>query len=141
MKINNPKIVQGLAKVPLDLLSPIAKVWWALAQFSGNLTYGKWNYRGSEVPASIYIGAAMRHLDAFQSGEEFDPDGLHNLGAVMACCSIIIDAKENGTLIDDRPPSLSVRRVYADARRRMAHLVKLYGDRKPRHFTIADTKK
>jgi Domain of unknown function (DUF5664) len=134
----NPKLQYSARKVPLGLLSPIAKAWWALAQFSGALTYGAWNYRGSRVSASTYVDAAHRHLDAYLSGEELDGDGLHNLGCVMACCSILIDAREAGTLVDDRPPAADARPTYARVAEAMAKLSAKYGDRRPRHFTIED---
>lgn len=139
-KATNPKTAVGRAKVPLESLSPVAAAWHALAMFKGRLAYGGWNWRGADVPASIYVGAMKRHTDDYLSGETFDEDGLHNLGCVMACCSILIDAEEAKTLIDDRPPSVSLRRVYAEVQARMAVLTERYKDKpEPKHFTIANT--
>lgn len=140
-KATNPKTAIGRVKVPLESLSPVAAAWYALAMFKGRLSYGGWNWRGTSVPASVYVGAMKRHIDDYVSGETFDEDGLHNLGAVMACCSILIDGEEARTLVDDRPPSVSIRRVYADVQARMVKLTEKFGHVQPHHFTIADTKR
>ena len=42
-KESNPKDAIGDKKVPLWLLSPIAKAQWALGQFAGLIKYGAWN--------------------------------------------------------------------------------------------------
>jgi hypothetical protein len=136
----NPKDAAGRAKVPLWLLSPVAKAAWAMAQFVGKVKYGAWNWRGTQVLASVYLSAAMRHLDAYLSGETYDPDdGTHHLGNVMACCAILLDAAACGKLIDDRPPSESHRPAYKDAEAIVAPTEKRYADRKVKHWTIADS--
>jgi hypothetical protein len=140
LKETNPKDAIGAAKVPLSLLSPIAKAWWALAQFCGLTKYGAWNWRVSGVRVSVYLDAIDRHRDAYLSGEELDPiDGTHHLGNIMACCSIILDAKAAGKLVDDRPPRVSLRSAYADVEGQMARLRAQYSHKSPRHCTIADT--
>lgn len=135
----NPKDAAGRAKVPLWLLSPVAKAAWAMAQFVGKVKYGAWNWRGTEVLASVYISAAMRHLDAYLSGETNDPDdGTHHLGNVMACCAILLDAAATGTLVDDRPPVVSHRAAYTRAEAIVSPTEARYAERKPKHWTIAD---
>lgn len=135
----NPKDAAGRAKVPLWLLSPIAKAAWAMAQYAGATKYGTANWRGTAVRASVYISAAMRHLDAYLAGETHDPDdGTHHLGNVMACCAILLDATAAGKLIDDRPPIVSHRPAYAEAQGLVPMLDAKYADRKPKHWTLAD---
>ena len=135
-KSPNPKDAIAGAKVPLHLLSPIASAHWALAQFAGALKYGFYNWRGTTVKSMVYASAAKRHIDAYISGEEFDPvDGTHHLGNVMACCAIVLDAEEAGTLDDDRPPVVGIRRVYAWVETQMAVLREKYKDLKPTHYT------
>jgi hypothetical protein len=52
----------------------------------------------------VYYDAAMRHLMAYFDGQDLDPEsGLPHLAHVMACASILIDAKKNETLNDNRP--------------------------------------
>lgn len=139
-KPTNPKDAAATSRIPLWLLSPIAKAHWALAQFSGMVKYGGWNWRKAGVRASVYLSAAQRHLDAYLSGEEFDPlDGTHHLGNIMACAAILLDARAAGKLIDDRPPSVSLRPEYAALEKLAAKLVAQHADKHPRHFTIADT--
>ncbi len=99
----NPKRQFGLKNIPLNLWSPLASAYGAVALYNGALKYGQGNYKGTPVEASIYIAAAERHLAAWKEGEEFDPkDGQPHLGGVLACIAILLDARGAGTLIDDR---------------------------------------
>ncbi len=140
-KLSNPKDALGDTKVPLWLCSPIASAKWAVAQFVGLVKYGAWNYRVTGVRASVYISAMRRHIEAYESGEELDPkDKTPHLGHIMACAAILIDAQEAGVLTDDRPPSVSLRKVYAETEEQMKHVLELYKDfPKPKHYTIGDT--
>lgn len=141
-KSSNPKDAAATTRIPLWLLSPIAKANWALAQFSGMVKYGAWNWRAVGVRSSVYLSAAQRHLDAYLSGEECDPiDGTHHLGNLMACCAILLDAKAAGKLTDDRPPSVDIRVTYGALEALSARLIRQYEDRQPKHYTIADTEK
>ncbi len=125
--------------MPLWLLSPIAKAHWALAQFAGMLKYGAWNWRAVGVRSSVYTSALRRHLDAYESGEESDPaDGTHHLGNAMACAAILLDAAAAGKLVDDRPPSVDLRPAYVKLQKLARDLIAKYGDRSPKHYTIAD---
>lgn len=140
MKETNPKDAIADTKIPLWLLSPIAKAFWALAMYSGVVKYGAWNWRRAGVRASVYASAGARHFDAWLSGEEYDPiDGTHHLGNAMACASILLDARAAGKLEDDRPPSVSLRPAYEECEGMMAKLKAQYADRSPRHYTIEDT--
>jgi len=139
VKDTNPKDAVGDTKVPLWLLSPIAKIKWSMAQFAGQIKYGSWNWRAAGVRVSTYLSAMERHMEAYKSGEELDPtDGTDHLGNIMACCAIIIDAREAGKLTDDRPPKVSHRAAIESAETLMVALKKQYADRQPRHYTIAD---
>lgn len=139
-KASNPKDSIGDRKVPLWLLSPIAKAKWSLAQFAGMCKYGAWNWRIAGVRSSVYLSAMQRHLDAYTSGEELDPvDGTDHLANVMACCALLIDAKAAGKLTDDRPPSVDLRAAYKGVEDQMAVLKEQYKDMAPRHYTIEDT--
>lgn len=138
-KLSNPKDAAGDSKVPLWLLSPIAKAKWALAQFAGMVKYGAWNWRVAGVRASTYSSAIQRHHDGWLSGEEFDPDdGTDHLANIMACCSLLIEAKAAGKLTDDRPPRVTHRAAYAEVQAQMAVLRKKYADKMPKHYTIED---
>lgn len=100
---NDPKKINGDAKTPLHLLPPYALAQTALAHKEGAEKYGPWNWRQTGVCATTYIGAIMRHLAAWQDGEDLDPDsGLSHIAKVAACCNIILDAEHCGKLVDDR---------------------------------------
>ena len=142
MKPSNPKDALADKKIPLHLLSPVAKAHWAHAQFIGTVKYGTANYRAVGARASVYISAIERHLDNFTSGETYDPeDGTHHLGNIMACCAILMDTMACGMLTDDRPPSISVRPTYERIMQSMEETkIKYSGLLNIRHYTIEDTK-
>lgn len=139
IKDTNPKDAAAVTRIPLWLLSPLAKAHWALAQFAGMLKYGAWNWRSAGVRSSVYLSAMQRHIDAYTSGEEHDPiDGTHHLGNIMACAAILLDARAAGKLTDDRPPRVGIRATYAALESLAANLIAQYRDRRPKHFTVDD---
>lgn len=141
-KVSNPKDLIADTKVPMWLLSPIAKIHWAIAQFAGLLKYGAWNWRVAGVRCSVYISAIERHLEGYKSGEENDPvDGTKHLANIMACCALLIEAQAANKLTDDRPPRIDHRPAIVEAEALVAKLREQYKDRKPRHWSILDTEK
>lgn len=135
-KPTNPKDAAAVDRVPLHLVSPIAKAYQAIAQFLGMVKYGAWNWRNSGARASIYKSALERHMDAWFSGEEFDPiDGTPHLANAMACLQILIEAKETGNLVDDRPIPVDIRPTYRMVEELMPKIRERYADRTPEHFT------
>lgn len=103
----NPKDKLGIKKVQLDKVPDTSIIYQALAMEDGALKYGPYNWRETKVSASIYIAAARRHLALWFNGEELTEDTkVPNLGAVLACIGIIIDAQMSGNLVDDRPRPL-----------------------------------
>lgn len=139
-KASNPKEAVGDTKAPLALLSPIAKLYWAGAQALGMFKYGGWNWRAAGVRTSTYLSAMDRHMDGYKSGERLDPtDGTHHLGNIMACCSILLDAEAAGKLTDDRPPIVGHRKALEEVEANIAALRVKYAEKRPRHWTIADT--
>lgn len=113
-KILDPKGIPGAKKVQLHLVPPSAIQATARAFEQGAVKYGPFNWRESgQVNVSTYVSAALRHIQAFQDGENMVPDNAnaHHLGAAMASLAVIIDSQVAGTLKDDRPKSL-LRPVY-----------------------------
>ena len=101
---DNPKDLLGMQKVPLRLVPPALSIFAAKALELGAKKYGPYNWRQNRVLRSIYIEAAMRHLLAALDGEDSDPEsGLPHEAHAAACMAILLDAKENGNLIEDRP--------------------------------------
>lgn len=100
----NPKDLLGLKKVRLNLVPPSSIIYQALAMQDGAVKYGPYNWRANRVIASVYVDAAMRHIQSWFDGEELASDSQKpHLGHAMACLGIIIDALETGNLADDRP--------------------------------------
>jgi hypothetical protein len=103
---DNPKKAFGDKKPGLHLNPLSAAIAQWEAQFDGALKYGEVNWREQPVEAMTYIDAAMRHLRLYENGEKYARDTkVQNLGAVMACCAILIDAELHDTLIDNRKHS------------------------------------
>ncbi len=100
----DPKGAEGEKKTPLQLIPPVFKAGVAWVLKHGNTKYGPWNWRKTKVECQTYVGAINRHLDAWQSGEDLDPEsGQSHLAHVAASVAILMDAEEQGTLIDNRP--------------------------------------
>jgi len=106
----NPKQLQGDFKVPLHLVPPGLEIYAAMALGEGGLwkavPYGPYNFRESRVEAMTYVGAIMRHIKDYIDGYDIDPDSPVNkpsLAGVAGSLAILIDATENGNLIDNRP--------------------------------------
>ena len=77
-------------KLRMDLLSPVA-----IQELAGVLTYGAKKYKDRNWETGIKYGrvyaAAMRHLLAWWSGEEYDSEsGLSHLSHAMCCLMFLI---------------------------------------------------
>lgn len=112
LESTNPKDRIGVKKSPLNLVPPVAIAHTAEAFRDGAAKYGPYNWRDENVSASIYVAAALRHITAWNDGEEFAEDsGTHHLGHAMACLAIILDAQSVDKLVDDRPTPGAMSRV------------------------------
>lgn len=140
MKDTNPKDSVAQNKVPLGLVSPVAMAHEALALKAGAVKYGTANYRVMGANAMVYAHAALRHLEKWINGEEFDEaDGTHHLGNVRACTAILLDCQHLGNLTDDRPPSMDLGYLFSELEQTSEELNELYADKKPYHYTIKDS--
>lgn len=100
----DPKATCAIQKPQLQLVPPCFEEAVAGALLQGNERYGPWNWRSNQVPLMTYLGAIRRHLNAYLDGEDNAPDsGISHLGHIAASCAILLDAKKQGTLVDDRP--------------------------------------
>ena len=105
IKKENPKEEFGSKKIPMSVISAPFLSELALAMYEGARKYGRHNYRTSNIKASTYYDACMRHLMAWFEGEDIDPDsGICHLTKVAACIAVIRDSMIQGKWIDDRPP-------------------------------------
>ena len=107
----DPKKAMGALKAPLQLIPSIANEHLAYGLEEGRRKYGFYNWRHTDVEMLTYIGAMKRHIDKIIDGEWYDSDvsfrdlegKKSHLGAIMACCAILLDADKQGALIDNRP--------------------------------------
>lgn len=138
-KPTNPKDAVGVRKVPLSVLPWRVLHRVGLAMLEGALKYGRHNFRAAGVRASVYFDAVVgRHLSQWWEGEDIDRDsGLHHIDKAIAGLMVLRDSMLEGNFTDDRPPrgNLDFDALNAQA----AELHDRYGDRQPRHFTIADS--
>lgn len=140
-KDTNPKDAAGSARIDPTLISPFAIAECALAMEEGATKYGAFNYTVVGVKARVYLAAATRHLWKYLLGETRDPKtGVHHLGSVMACASILIDAEVRSKLTDDRPPSHKDASEQLDGMEaRVKRVREVFKSYSPRHYTIEDT--
>lgn len=119
---SNPKTLTGQQKVPvLSVIPPASIIAQATAMRYGAFFaprvdstrgYGPYNWRDQPIEAHIYIDAAIRHLMQWWDGDEYELihddegrtlDEISHLAFALATIGILIDARANGTMIDDRP--------------------------------------
>lgn len=99
----DPKGSSGASKAQLHLIPLAAQIECAGALALGKAKYGERNWANASPGSSTYIAASLRHILAWQSGEDLDPEsGLSHLGHAMAGLAIMLDAKALGTLVDER---------------------------------------
>jgi len=136
----NPKDGIGNTKLPLHLWPTSATAHGSLALLDGMLKYGRLNWRGTDVRASVYVGALMRHVAEWMEGQTSDPkSGLRPLAHALACIVIILDAEAAGKLIDDRNYPGACAELAEALTPHVARLQALYADVKaPHHWTIQD---
>lgn len=138
LKPTNPKDAIGAGKMPLHLWPQTATAMGCIGLLNGMLKYGRSNYRVLGVRASIYYDACKRHLDAWFEGEEYDEDGVPNLGASLACLAIIVDAQANDKLNDDRMVPGGYRKLMDELTPIVKQLKERHEGKDPHHYTIAD---
>lgn len=106
----DPKSTYGMAKPSTFAIPPSAIILLGQAMTNGAEKYGLFNWRNTQVNASVYYDAIQRHLADWRDGYDYDADSnLDPLVHVMACCAILLDAGLIGTLHDDRGQSGTVR--------------------------------
>ena len=101
----NPKETKAAEdnKLPMEYLVYSVLADDAKCHKHGANKYGKLNWRSSSIKASTYVGAIMRHLLAWESGEEIDTEsGLSHLTHIRACCAVVLDAQKHDSFVDDR---------------------------------------
>lgn len=87
-----------LSLIPLVTLEDEARVW-----MYGKAKYAAWNW-AKGMPWSVPLACALRHLAAFQSGEDVDPEsGQPHLAHAMCNLRMLTLYSKTYTEGDDRP--------------------------------------
>lgn len=140
-KPSNPKDLIGSNKLPLGLVPGTTLAYLALGHCEGHIKYGLVNWREAGVKWSIYRDALVRHVMKYDGGEDEDLETLvPHLANAITCLSIVIDAKECGKLIDDRPKSNPISDLIDRFSKKFVYLKKLFADKKPTDYFITGPK-
>ncbi len=100
---NNPKNLAAKKRIKLALLPAAGVIHGATACMLGASKYGPYNWREKQIALMEYASAIIRHTYKFIDGQDYDEEGVHALGCVIAGAAIMLDAIELGNAIDDRP--------------------------------------
>jgi len=103
----DPKRAAGSVKCQMHRLPPEFLRQTADVLDLGARKYGEYNWRKSGgVEANTYVGAILRHLTEYMDGVDADEDsGKSPLAHIAATCAVLIDAKAQDKLIDNRNKS------------------------------------
>lgn len=135
-KTTNPKDLVGSTKPPMSPVSKLVLAEVGVAMFEGMQKYGRHNYRGTEVLASVYLDATNRHLTAWEEGEDIDPgSGMSHITKAIASLTVLRDAQIVGKLVDDRPPAMAPKGFWEDLETKVKGIIAKYGHIKPKHYT------
>lgn len=131
----HPKDIQGNKKVPLSLIPPSAYIFQSISHNLGGRVkgYGPYNWRDKKQPVSysVYLEAIFRHMLLAMDGEDFDDESLGpHESSIMACCSIIMDARLNETLVDDRHKTGRLKKLMKDTENLLVEQKKNYKKKK-----------
>lgn len=136
-KPSNPKDAIGIKKAPMSTVSAAVMAEVGVAMMEGALKYGRHNYRGVGVRASVYYDATMRHLFSWWEGEDIDPDsGLSHVTKAITSLTVLRDAMIQDMVEDDRPPRSA--NFYKELNERAKKLAEKYEGENPYHYTIKD---
>ena len=137
MKDTNPKDAIGVKKWRQFAVVPMQVLWEVgVGMLEGALKYGRHNYRASGVRSSVYVDAAIGHIQCWFEGQDLDPDTqLSHI--TKAICSLVVlrDAEMNKFLVDDRPPSVDVESHSERLQKIVEDMFAKHADKKPHHYT------
>lgn len=89
-------------KIPLELLDRVPMEAIAEVFDFGAKKYGRYNYKKG-LAYSRLIGAAQRHLTAFNSGEDLDLEsGKSHLAHLGCCIFMLLEQLKSHPELDDR---------------------------------------
>lgn len=110
LPVENPKAAIGAAKAPFFGIPWTAVIEMGTVMDGGAHKYGAYNYRDTRISTTTYHDAILRHFMLWADGEDTDPESkASHLAHVMACCALMIDAREGMMLEDERSKTGNVR--------------------------------
>lgn len=137
VKPTNPKDAIGIKKAPLSVVPMNVVAEIGVAMLEGASKYGRHNYRGVGVRASVYFDATMRHLIDWWEGVDLDPDsGMSHITKALASLTVLRDAQMQDKCEDDRPPRSKP--FYGQLNDASGQLIEKHKDKAPKHYTIAE---
>ncbi len=90
-------------KVRLSLLPAVALHDMARVREFGAAKYAAWDWTKGRA-WSEYVDAMLRHLVAFNAGEDCDPEsGLPHMAHVMCSAAFLLEFARTKPELDDRP--------------------------------------
>lgn len=93
---------QDKEKVQMELLDPLALIEIAKVLTFGAKKYEAHNWRKGLMWSRL-IGAALRHLFSFASGENLDPEtGLSHIAHASCCLMFLLNYTVTKPELDDR---------------------------------------
>lgn len=99
----NPKDLVGGPKFSLSLLPAAGLVCLEAPFRDGAAKYGPANWRDQPISGRVYLDAAFRHLLLYAAGQDVTDDtGICHVAAAASNLLILLDAREVGSLKDDR---------------------------------------
>ena len=99
----NVKNFAANGKPTVSCVPPIGFFAMGAAMQDGANKYGRFNWRTTEVTASVFFDAQLRHLLYWYCGEDHAQDSkVHHQGHLQAGGAIIMDAELYGVFKDDR---------------------------------------
>lgn len=102
-KNTNPKDLIGGPKFSLSLLPAAGLVCLEAPFRDGASKYGPANWRDQPISGRVYLDAAFRHLLLYAAGQDVTDDtGICHVAAAASNLLILLDAREVGSLKDDR---------------------------------------
>jgi hypothetical protein len=137
-KDTNPKDAIGTAKWRQFFVVPMQVLWEVgVGMLEGTLKYGRHNYRGAGVRASVYVDAALGHIQSWVEGEDIDKDSdLSHITKAICSLFVLRDAMMNDMWTDDRPPKIKDLDALRDRLQGIvARNFERYVDKDPHHYS------
>lgn len=102
VKFSDEAVKHDSDKPPMNLLSREALEQTAMVMAFGKEKYAAHNWRGG-FAWSRPLSAAMRHIMAFNDGEDKDPEsGLSHLAHAACCIMFLLEFEKTHKHLDDR---------------------------------------